>query len=92
MRTFDGAELPAPWGANANSTGAVTTGYNADVVTVTDQAGEMGRRNGPELSEFSRKEITQFRLTRFTRVLPTRFTRRVLPDAFYPNAPIRREH
>ena len=88
MRTFDGAELPVPWGANANSTGAVTTGYNADVVTVTDQAGEMGRRNGPELSEFSRKEITQFRLTRFTDAFyrRTRFTdafyRRVLPTRF----------
>jgi hypothetical protein len=37
--TFSGAALPAPLGANANTTGAVTTSYDAESATVVDQAG-----------------------------------------------------
>lgn len=40
VETFDGAGgLPAPWGTNGLSTGAVTTVYDAEKKTVTDQAG-----------------------------------------------------
>jgi RHS repeat-associated protein len=42
-QTFNGATLPAPWGANAGSSGAVTTTYDAEFVTITDQAGKMRR-------------------------------------------------
>ena len=41
METFDGAALPAPWGANSDSTGKVVTAYNANEVTVTDQASKV---------------------------------------------------
>ncbi|MCA1568252.1 MAG: hypothetical protein LC803_21930 [Acidobacteria bacterium] len=37
-QTFNGATLPAPWGANASGSGTVTTSYNAEFTTVTDQA------------------------------------------------------
>lgn len=43
VQSFAGADLPAPWASNANSTGTVTTSYNANMVTVTDQAGRMRR-------------------------------------------------
>ncbi len=43
VETFDGAGLPAPWGTNSNSTGTVVTAYNANEVTVTDQAGKLKR-------------------------------------------------
>jgi RHS repeat-associated protein len=43
VQTFAGAALPAPWGANSNSTGSVTTTYDANAVTVTDQAGKVRR-------------------------------------------------
>jgi RHS repeat-associated protein len=38
VQTFAGATLPAPWGGNSHSTGAVLTSYDADSTTVTDQA------------------------------------------------------
>ena len=37
------ADLPAPWGSNTSSTGKLTTNYNADQTTVTDQAGKVRR-------------------------------------------------
>lgn len=40
VQTFAGAGLPAPWGSNAASTGAVVSAYSADATTVTDQAGK----------------------------------------------------
>lgn len=40
VQTFGGAGLPAPWGGNGTSTGTVTSSYNANEVTVTDQAGK----------------------------------------------------
>lgn len=43
MQTFGGATLPAPWDTNTSSTGAVTTAYDANFVTVTDQAGKVRR-------------------------------------------------
>ncbi|MFL6207266.1 MAG: RHS repeat-associated core domain-containing protein [Pyrinomonadaceae bacterium] len=36
-QTFSGAALPAPWGTNTSGTGAVTTAYDANSTTVTDQ-------------------------------------------------------
>jgi RHS repeat-associated protein len=36
--TFGGATPPSPWGVNSNTTGALTTSYDADATTVTDQA------------------------------------------------------
>ncbi|HEV2798902.1 MAG TPA: NPCBM/NEW2 domain-containing protein [Pyrinomonadaceae bacterium] len=42
-QTFNGAALPAPWGTNASSSGAVTTSYDAEFTTVTDQAGKARR-------------------------------------------------
>jgi RHS repeat-associated protein len=46
IETFDGAPPPAPFAANSpndSSTGAVVTSYDADSVTVTDQAGRQRR-------------------------------------------------
>ena len=40
VQTFGGVGLPAPWGGNGTSTGTVTNSYNANEVTVTDQAGK----------------------------------------------------
>jgi len=38
VQTFSGATLPAPWDSNTISTGTVTTAYDANFTTVTDQA------------------------------------------------------
>jgi RHS repeat-associated protein len=43
LENFSGASLPAPWGTNTSSTGAVITAYDANAVTVTDQAGKVRR-------------------------------------------------
>jgi YD repeat-containing protein len=43
VETFSGAEPPAPWGGNSLSSGKVTTEYNAEFTTVTDQAGKKRR-------------------------------------------------
>lgn len=43
VQTFAGAALPAPWGANSTSTGTVTTAYDANATTVTDQSGKVRR-------------------------------------------------
>jgi RHS repeat-associated protein len=40
---FTGAAPPAPWGANVTSAGKVTTAYDAERVTITDQAGKQRR-------------------------------------------------
>ncbi|MDX2043933.1 MAG: RHS repeat-associated core domain-containing protein [Acidobacteriota bacterium] len=37
LETFAGATPPAPWGGNTTSTGKVTTAYDAEFTTVTDQ-------------------------------------------------------
>ncbi|HEX8459226.1 MAG TPA: NPCBM/NEW2 domain-containing protein [Pyrinomonadaceae bacterium] len=37
-QTFSGATLPAPWGGNTGSTGTVTTAYDGEFTTVTDQS------------------------------------------------------
>jgi RHS repeat-associated protein len=44
VRRFAGAGLPAPWGGNADSTGAETTAFDMNYVTITDQASK-ARRN-----------------------------------------------
>ncbi len=43
VQTFAGAALPAPWGNNSSSTGTVTTVYDGQYVTVTDQTGKVRR-------------------------------------------------
>ncbi|HEV8589215.1 MAG TPA: discoidin domain-containing protein, partial [Pyrinomonadaceae bacterium] len=43
VQTFGGASMPWPSGSSSTSTGAVTTAYDANFVTVTDQAGKMRR-------------------------------------------------
>ncbi|HEX6047306.1 MAG TPA: hypothetical protein VFZ22_22645, partial [Pyrinomonadaceae bacterium] len=37
VQTFGGVALPAPWGSNSTSTGTVTTAYDANFTTVSDQ-------------------------------------------------------
>jgi YD repeat-containing protein len=43
LQTFGGASLPAPWASNSTSTGTVTTTYDANFTTVTDQAQKLRR-------------------------------------------------
>ncbi|MEK7831692.1 MAG: RHS repeat domain-containing protein, partial [Acidobacteriota bacterium] len=43
LESFAGAAPPAPWGNNATSTGKVTTAYDADFTTVTDQVNRSRR-------------------------------------------------
>jgi RHS repeat-associated protein len=43
VQPFPGSGMPAPWGANTSSIGAVTTSYDAELTTVTDQAGKVRR-------------------------------------------------
>ncbi|MBV9779465.1 MAG: RHS repeat protein, partial [Acidobacteriaceae bacterium] len=38
-QALDGSGLPGPWGSNSNSFGTVSTSYDAQYTTVTDQAG-----------------------------------------------------
>lgn len=40
VKTFGGASLPGPWGANSTSTGTISTAFDAQFKTVTDQAGK----------------------------------------------------
>ena len=42
-QTFSGSALPLPWGTNSASTGTITTSYDAQFTTVTDQAGKVRR-------------------------------------------------
>ena len=54
LQTFGGATLPAPWGTNSSSTGTVTTAYDANFTTVTDQAGKVRRSMTDGLGRLSR--------------------------------------
>ncbi|MBO0720793.1 MAG: RHS repeat-associated core domain-containing protein, partial [Blastocatellia bacterium] len=54
VETFAGAALPAPWGGNSASTGKVATEYDAEFVTVTDQAGKKRRSGTDALGRLSR--------------------------------------
>lgn len=45
VETFTGTALPAPLGNNTNSTGKILTNYDAQLVSVTDQAGK-NRKSG----------------------------------------------
>jgi RHS repeat-associated protein len=40
VQTFGGASLPPPWASNSNSSGTITTAYDANRTLVTDQAGK----------------------------------------------------
>jgi RHS repeat-associated protein len=53
-QTFGGGSLPAPWGTNAVNTGKVTTAYNAELTTVTDQAGKVRRSSLDSLGRLAR--------------------------------------
>jgi len=37
---YTGSSVPAPWGSNGVTTGSVTTAYNSNQTTVTDEAGK----------------------------------------------------
>jgi RHS repeat-associated protein len=54
VETFSGASLPAPWGANSSSMGTVTTAYDANATTVTDQASKVRRSVVDGLGRLSR--------------------------------------
>ena len=43
VETLAGASLPAPWGTNSSTTGAVLTSYDANATTVSDQVGKVRR-------------------------------------------------
>jgi RHS repeat-associated protein len=43
VQTFGGSSLPAPWGSNTTTTGTVTTAYDANISTVSDQAQKQRR-------------------------------------------------
>ena len=43
VQTFGGAALPAPWESNSTSTGTVTTAYDANFTTASDQAQKQRR-------------------------------------------------
>lgn len=43
VRNYSGAGLPAPWGANATTTGATTSSYTANSITVTDHDNKVRR-------------------------------------------------
>ena len=54
MQTFSGAGAPAPWGTNTSSSGTVTTTYDANFTTVTDQAGKLRRSMTDGLGRLAR--------------------------------------
>src|SRR5260221_9916619 len=43
VQTFSGTTLPSPWDSNTTTTGTVTTSYDEEFTTVTDQAGKVRR-------------------------------------------------
>jgi RHS repeat-associated protein len=53
-QSFNGATLPAPWGANASTSGAVTTHYDAEFTTVTDQSANPRRSMSNGLGQLVR--------------------------------------
>ena len=54
VHTFAGNTLPAPWGANSASSGAVLTAYDANFTTVTEQAGKVRRSMVDGLGQLAR--------------------------------------
>src|SRR3984893_3100108 len=54
VQTFGGASLPSPWGASSTSTGTVTTAYDANFTTVTDQIGKVRRSKMNGLGQLER--------------------------------------
>lgn len=42
-RKYGGTTLPQPWGSNTTAAGGVVTSYDANITTVTDQAGKVRR-------------------------------------------------
>ena len=54
VQTFAGATAPAPWGANASGTGIVSTAYDAQFTTATDQAGKVRRSMKDGLGRLTR--------------------------------------
>ena len=54
VQTFGGSGLPAPWSNNTTGTGTVTTAYEANFTTVTDQTGKMRRSMTNGLGQLAR--------------------------------------
>jgi RHS repeat-associated protein len=54
VQTFGGSSLPAPWSNNTTSMGTVTTAYDANFTTVTDQALRMRRSMSNGLGQLVR--------------------------------------
>ncbi|HET6979059.1 MAG TPA: RHS repeat-associated core domain-containing protein [Pyrinomonadaceae bacterium] len=54
VESFSGATLPAPWGANSSSTGAMVTSYDANTTTVMDQTSKVRRSIMDGLGRLSR--------------------------------------
>jgi len=54
VQTFGGSSLPGPWGSSTTSTGTVTTAYDANFTTVTDQAGKPRRSMTNGLGQLAR--------------------------------------
>jgi len=54
VQTFGGSDLPAPWASNVTSTGTVTTAYDANFTTVTDQALRVRRSMTNGLGQLAR--------------------------------------
>ncbi len=54
VQTFGGGSLPAPWGSNSTSTGTVTSAYDVQFTTVTDQAGKVRRSMTNGLGQLAR--------------------------------------
>jgi RHS repeat-associated protein len=54
VQTFSGAGAPGPWGANTSSSGTVTTAYDGNFATVTDQAGKVRRSMTDGLGRLAR--------------------------------------
>jgi RHS repeat-associated protein len=82
VQTFQGAGLPAPWGSNSSSTGAVTTAYELNYTTVTDQAGKARRSKVDGLGRLIRVDEPQTTGTNLggleTPLQPTKYTYDVL--------------
>src|SRR6185436_1826101 len=54
LQTFGGTTLPAPWGSSTTTTGTVTTVYDSNFTTVTDQVGKVRRSMADGLGRLTR--------------------------------------
>src|SRR5205814_569361 len=54
VQTFGGTSLPWPWGSSSTTTGTLTTAYDANFTTVTDQASKVRRSKSDGLGRLER--------------------------------------